>query len=518
MPNAAGRLSYVRRIPADLRPFLGGRSVIRRSLGVTGVDQGDPVVVKRWNAVHQEVEAEISAARATKTAGSAPAVEVTGLSPRDIAGIGAEPLRQLLDAGDQGRITQEIANKLATVGGKAMAGLLNLLRSGDIAGAERMKADISEELLAETLNQLQMKPDERQMQQIVQRLMGYVGDLSADIEAREEGDFNSSQLKDKAPDLPKRKLTWEDLLEQYRISVGGTTESEGIGVSQDRIAQYQLAIREICESSQRYFPDELTQDDARRYVNELQQGSRSVNTQRKRLDALKNLYAIGIQYGLLESNPFQNLRIKVPRGTEEKTYRPFTRDELAKICKVVQAMPRIDRRWVIDALICTGARAGEIIKLRTTDIKKTEDGIWYFDFKHDPIGEYPTTLKGAQQGERKTPLHPLLIERGYLDYVQRKADGYIINLSTDTSAWSIWFKKYVLEPTDIYEENSTGLHSIRNSSIDIWRASGVSAEVRRALVAHAAQDVQDKIYGEGLQNMPEVLLKELKKVDLSWLP
>ena len=121
MPNAAGRLSYLRRIPPDLRPFLGGRSVIRRSLGVAGVDQSDPAVAKRWNAVHQEVEVAITAARAAKDAVSAPAVEVTGLNPRDIAGIGAEPMRQLLDAGDQGRVTQEIVHKLAGVGGKAMA-------------------------------------------------------------------------------------------------------------------------------------------------------------------------------------------------------------------------------------------------------------------------------------------------------------------------------------------------------------------------------------------------------------
>ena len=33
-------------------------------------------------------------------------------------------------------------------------------------------------------------------------------------------------------------------------------------------------------------------------------------------------------------------------------------------------------------------------------------------------------------------------------------------------------------------------------------------------MAHANTDVQDRVYGEGLKNMPDVLFKELSKVNL----
>lgn len=100
-------------------------------------------------------------------------------------------------------------------------------------------------------------------------------------------------------------------------------------------------------------------------------------------------------------------------------------------------------------------------------------------------------------------------------FLKRRSEGYVVDMSTDTSAWSAWFKKYVLVPLGIYEAHRTGLHSLRNTAIDLWREAGLSGEIRKALVAHANTDVQDQIYGEGLRNMPGVLYKELKKVNYS---
>jgi len=76
----------------------------------------------------------------------------------------------------------------------------------------------------------------------------------------------------------------------------------------------------------------------------------------------------------------------------------------------------------------------------------------------------------------------------------------------------------VLKKVDAYEKGKTGLHSLRNTAIDLWRECGIDKEFRRAFVAHASKDVQDRVYGEGLKNMPSVMGKELKKLDLSWLP
>ena len=58
-----GRLTYSRTIPPKLRPFLGGRTVIRRSLGTAGTDCGDPVVMSAYAAVHGEIDTLITQAK-----------------------------------------------------------------------------------------------------------------------------------------------------------------------------------------------------------------------------------------------------------------------------------------------------------------------------------------------------------------------------------------------------------------------------------------------------------------------
>jgi len=174
---------------------------------------------------------------------------------------------------------------------------------------------------------------------------------------------------------------------------------------------------------------------------------------------------------------------------------------------------------VVNALLCTGSRSAEIIRIRTGDIKKSKAGNVYFDFVHRPRDEYPTSLKGGDAGERKTPLHPRLIKQGHYKSIDRGGNGYLMTAyTTETSSWTSWFRDQILKPLEIYEQGTTGLHSLRNTAIDLWREAGIDAEFRRAFVAHASKDVQDKIYGSGLKNMPEVLVKELTKVDLSWLP
>ena len=146
----------------------------------------------------------------------------------------------------------------------------------------------------------------------------------------------------------------------------------------------------------------------------------AVGTQQKRLDGLPNLFNVAIQYGLLDVNPFSSMKIKVPRGAEKKSYRAFHKEELKAIFDLLRLKRNPDRLWVVRALLCTGARAAEVLKLRHSDIAQTEVDVWYLDFKHQPTDVYPTLLKGAQAGEHRTPLHPALLTTKFLEYLQQK--------------------------------------------------------------------------------------------------
>jgi len=59
---------------------------------------------------------------------------------------------------------------------------------------------------------------------------------------------------------------------------------------------------------------------------------------------------------------------------------------------------------------------------------------------------------------------------------------------------------------------------LRGTAKDLQRESGISLDVRHALTGHSSRDVGESSYGKGLRMMPDVLAKELAKVDLSFIP
>jgi len=155
------------------------------------------------------------------------------------------------------------------------------------------------------------------------------------------------------------------------------------------------------------------------------------------------------------------------------------------------------------------------MQLRTTDLKQTEKGIWYFDWKHEPLGQWPMLLKSKAQNNRQCPIHPRLIERGLLD-LDRSYQGRLFPDMASSSAASTWFKKLLIR-AEIWEPRKTVLHSLRGTAKDLWREAGVPMEFRSAFTGHSSRDVGEASYGVGLKQMPDVMHKELIKVDLSFL-
>ena len=96
-----GRLTYERKVPARLREFLGNRGSIRRSLGVDGTDCSDTAVLTAYARVHGQVQGAIDAAEAQylqKSIAIQAQPQTFALSPRDVAGIAANPLLEMRDA------------------------------------------------------------------------------------------------------------------------------------------------------------------------------------------------------------------------------------------------------------------------------------------------------------------------------------------------------------------------------------------------------------------------------------
>ena len=125
-------------------------------------------------------------------------------------------------------------------------------------------------------------------------------------------------------------------------------------------------------------------------------------------------------------------------------------------------------------------------------------------------------LKSKAKNNRQCPIHPRLIEEGFLD-LPRTEEGLLLPGSVlFKSTWTQWFKR-LLMAMEVYELRKTGLHSLRGTAKDLWREAGISLDHRNALTGHSSRDKGESAYGVGLRMMPDVMHKEIVKVDLSMI-
>ena len=103
---------------------------------------------------------------------------------------------------------------------------------------------------------------------------------------------------------------------------------------------------------------------------------------------------IEVNDALISHNPFDQFEIATPSGAIDASGdRSFTQKELIRIFTVVNSERTTHHRLIPWILLTTGCRLKEAVQLRTHDIKQTDTGVWFFDWKHEPLNEYPMMLK-----------------------------------------------------------------------------------------------------------------------------
>jgi integrase len=137
-----------------------------------------------------------------------------------------------------------------------------------------------------------------------------------------------------------------------------------------------------------------------------------------RIAAIKALFSFAIDNALVSANPFDGikpLRQKRKAGTRML---PYTDDEVARLLALSRLEKVSSRRWIPWLLACTGARVAEIAQLWGCRILQV-DGI---HFLHIAPAEDFGTLKNSVS-EREVPIHPAILEQGFLDFVASKGKG-----------------------------------------------------------------------------------------------
>lgn len=223
----------------------------------------------------------------------------------------------------------------------------------------------------------------------------------------------------------------------------------------------------------------------------------------KNVGLIKSMFDLGCRNELIDSNPFKDLRLVRP-ARRDKPRLPFTADDL----KLIFDSPVYKQShrpkggageasfWFPIIGLMTGMRLEEIGQLRSADIK-TQEGINFFDLDHVP--EERRWLKN-DSSRRQIPIHPRLIELGFLDMVRESKGRLFPCLSSAgarqlTASWSQWFGRYLRQVVGITDTRKT-FHSLRHTFKDLCRDAGIPKELHDRLTGHVSSDVGDG-YGSG---------------------
>ena len=237
----------------------------------------------------------------------------------------------------------------------------------------------------------------------------------------------------------------------------------------------------------------------------------------KGLGAISTLIDLAIKEYDLEGNPCSGLQLPIRPGDRIER-QPFSLVDLKRLfleSPVYRNPPKVSAAgcgaaafWIPLIGLFEGTRLEEAGQLLVEDVK-IENGIPYFyitiiDDDDDDDGRRAGSRKQAKgprsalektlktlASRRRVPIHSVLIEAGFLDFVAcRRAAGdkrLFPELKSYrgrwTKNWSRWWARY--QDKYVSDAPEKVFHSFRHTFIDAMRA-GVPLEFQIALVGHAA--------------------------------
>ena len=235
---------------------------------------------------------------------------------------------------------------------------------------------------------------------------------------------------------------------------------------------------------------------------------RTVN---EKLQRTSSLFLWAHLHGYAPLNPFEGLKLRLSsRASEERAV--FDDDDLRKLFAPVRFAPEKLRKpfkyWCPLLALFTGARAQELAQLRVQDVFE-KDGVWAIR-----IDAKAGKLK-TKASQREIPLHPALVQRGFLTYAnQTRAAGHerLFPEAWDTQngpgdKLSRWFAVYRkgLKIGSLRKNDGLPvkcLHSFRHCFADGLKQAGADPLKISQLMGHEDGSITTGRYGKGFQLQP----------------
>ncbi len=487
-------------VPKNLRPFLGGRTELRRPLGA---DRRD--AMRKLHASVASIQHEIGLARQAFEIANGRKVEQPAPYPLTADEIARRAYRSLIDFDSQIRIQDhnfaqdEIDEQDVKDLRRGMAGALSDEDFETIVGERieryRFRGNTTVQKGTPEWRDLAMKLCVSEYEALARHA------------ERNEGVFNGTpahpllsnamdNIEPEIPPLPLKGLLQDYLTAQGRIGRGREAGRRWTPVFAD-LARF------------------IGHDDARRLTKKNLMDWRDVSLQTLAPKTVADVYLASVRTVLswavandkLEENVAEQVRQFVPKKMQARE-KGFTLPEAVRILRVALDYvpvktdnPRTTeapatsaaKRWAPFLCAFSGAGISEITQLRKQDIRREGDV---------PIMRITPdagTVKAG--GYRDVPLHPQLVELGFLEFVASAGEGPLFYQATKvkdsvTAARTVsgrisnWLQSLGLIPDGVAPN-----HGWRHRFTTVGREIGISDRVIDAIEGHASKTAGDN-YGD----------------------
>lgn len=216
----------------------------------------------------------------------------------------------------------------------------------------------------------------------------------------------------------------------------------------------------------------------------------------------------------IDRNPAMGLSIaKTTKDDEQRAAYSAADLELIKKMLPGEDPSKPERYWIPRIAMYSGLRLNEICQLYLDDLIQVDE-IWCLDVNDSK----DKRIKNVAS-KRIVPVHPVLIELGFLDYSEKLravgAPRLWMNLPKGRDGHSHdfghWFSRF--NRSKITNDPLKVFHSFRHSVCDTLKQAGVEISVISELAGHAHAGGNITISRYGKRFRPQVLMDALLKLD-----
>ena len=406
----SGIFWYRRRVPADLVELVGRKE---EKVSLRTRDPGEA------KAAYIRVAGEVEARWANLRAGT------RRISHKEAVAVAGEFYRNLVsenedDPGDPTLVLGRLLSDQVA----ANSPEVRVITSGDRAVTDRMLARLKGQnrLAVETyLHRRGDIVDEESFERIVAAVNAAIVQGREQVLRFAKGDYRGDPEADRFPKLESKSAANGEPADYYDLKAIYERFADEAKHAMSTRKKWRGVIKEVAAE----VPDirTLTELWCVQWKDQLvARGLSARSIQYGYLAALKSTCAWAVRNHRIDHNPVTGIGVKVSKAKRERG-KGFTDDE-AKFILALTLSPTNDRlskehraarRWVPWLCCYSGARVGEIAQLRKEDVFE-KDGVWLLW-----ITPEAGTVKDGNS--RQVPIHPHLIQQGFLDFVRASKAG-----------------------------------------------------------------------------------------------